>query len=133
MCRWVSTIVSIAALVSSASAFAHDADVIYVQVERPKGASQLAERITLTAPSLNLLAPVDANRDGELTAAELAASADAIALGVWDQMPLSAGGVPCERFNHAGRLRQGFVELLGEFNCPAGELKQTFKFLSVLP
>ena len=115
------------------SALAHDADIVYAKVMRKPGSLELAELLTLTAPTLNLLAPVDADRDGEITAKELAAQKDAIAAGMWDQIPIFAEGKQCERTNHAGRIRQGFIELYGEFRCEPGELTQTFKILSVLP
>ena len=48
-------------------------------------------------------------------------------------MPLSAGGERCRFVSGAARMREGFVELLAEFDCPAGELRQDFVELDAAP
>ncbi len=123
------------ALLLSGGAFAHQADVVYVQAVRAPDGGQVAERMTMTAPSLALLAPVDRDRDGALSAAELSQSREAIAAGVWAQSPLSAGTAPCALLSHQVAVKEGYVELQAHFECGAGggELQQTFRFLSVLP
>lgn len=121
----------LAAISLASVANAHDADVIYALVEQRGEA--LTETITLTSSSLGLLAPVDADGDGALSADDLAARADALRAGVWEDMPLSSGGVRCTLGPTQARLREGFVELTATFSCPEGELRQDFRFLRVLP
>ena len=115
----------------SGVARAHDADVIYVLVEAH--AEHLEETVTLTASSLGQLAPVDADGDSELSQADLDARADSVRVGVWEQMPLSAGGKACVRGDERSTLREGFVELRAQLSCGEGELRQDFRFLSILP
>jgi hypothetical protein len=114
-------------------ASAHDADVIAVQLEPDASGALLSELVVLTADSLALLAPVDADGDGLLTQADLDARAAAIASGVWDDMPLSAGAVPCARSAESALVREGLVELQARFRCVAGDLRQDFRLLRVLP
>lgn len=112
---------------------AHDADVLYARLE-PGPPGTLIEIITLTNATLALLAPVDANDDGVLTQADLDARADALKAGVWNDLPLSAGGVACTRFDEAAQLEDGFVALTARWQCPQeGDLRQDFKVLRVLP
>lgn len=114
-------------------AHAHDADVVFVQwVPGPPVDQSSTEIVTLTAGTLGLLAPVDSDGDGLLSEADLAARKDAIAAGVWDQMPLSSSG-PCKRYGEESFLREGYIELRASFVCPEGRLLQEFKWLSVLP
>lgn len=128
--RWVFLV----AISLASVARAHDADVIYALVEQHTAApTLLLERLTLTPASLLLLAPVDVDGDTDVTQQELDARAGAIRAGVWDDMPLSAGGQRCRFVSGAARVREGFVELLAEFDCPAGELRQDFRVLRVLP
>jgi hypothetical protein len=124
---------ALALLLCSSAALAHDADVIYVQLQPVDGG--VAEVATLTAQTLALLAPVDADRDGLVTPAELEARRDGIEAGVWAQMPLQSGGAPCKLAPPSEAvLHATFVELRARFECPApGELKQNFQVLSVLP
>jgi hypothetical protein len=115
---------------------AHDADLLVVHVQRTPaaaGAVEVRERVTLTAGTLALLVPADADGSGAVEQADLDARAAALGLGVWDAMPLSAGGVPCERLETAAQLRPTFVELSARFACAQGELAQRFTLLSVLP
>ncbi len=113
------------------AAWAHDADVVYVMLtEQPGGA--LEEAVTLTAGTLGQLAPVDADGDGSLTQEDLDARAAAISAGVWDQMPLSQGEAACSRSAEQALLRDGYVELIAKFSCPAGPISQDFKILRVL-
>jgi hypothetical protein len=122
-------------LALASAAWAHDADVVYVLVRTPAADAPgaLLETVTLTAPTLGLLAPVDADADGLLTQPELDARATALRAGVWDDMPLSAGNSPCVRSDERAWLREGFVELEARFACGPGELRQDFRFLRVLP
>jgi hypothetical protein len=48
-------------------------------------------------------------------------------------MPLSAAGLPCTRSGEAAFAREGLVELQARFRCVAGDLRQDFRFLRVLP
>lgn len=112
---------------------AHDADVLYARLE-PGSPGTLIEIVTLTNATLALLAPVDANDDGDLTQADLDARADAVKAGVWADLPLSAGGVACTRFDESAQLEEGFVALTARWRCPEeGDLRQDFKVLRVLP
>jgi hypothetical protein len=112
---------------------AHDADVLYARLE-PGPPGTLIEIVTLTNPTLALLAPVDANDDGVLSQADLDARADALKAGVWSDLPLSAGGVPCTRSDESAQLEDGFVALTAHWRCPeSGDLRQDFKVLRVLP
>ncbi|OJT22365.1 hypothetical protein BO221_21475 [Archangium sp. Cb G35] len=125
---------SLVLLVMAGSASAHDADILYAQLWRPvAGGPEVHERITLTADSLALLIPADADGDGVLAQADLDARAPALAVGIWDAMPLSAGGQPCTRGATTARLRASYVELNATFQCAPGELRQRFSLLSVLP
>lgn len=112
-------------------AHAHDADVVYVLAKQ--GPGRLVETVTLTGASLGLLVPIDADGDGLLTQADLDAKQKALRVGVWDEMPLSAGGRRCTVLEARAWLREGFVELEGTFDCGEGELRQDFRFLRVLP
>ncbi len=122
------------ALTVSVAASAHDADVIYVLAES-LGPGSLREQVSLTAGSLAQLAPVDSDGNAELTQSELDAASDAIRLGVWAQMPLGVAGseAGCERSNERAELRDGFIALSAEFACQPGELRQRFRYLSILP
>ncbi len=125
----------LALLVVAGSASAHDADILYAQLWRSEtGGPEVRERLTLTADTLALLIPAaDADGDGALTQGDLDARAPALALGIWDALPLSAGGQPCARTGTSARVRASFVELGATFQCPPGELRQRFSLLSVLP
>src|SRR5688500_4845561 len=90
------------------AAWAHGANVIYMMLtEAPGGA--LEDVVTVTAGTLSQLAPIDADKDGALSQADLDARAAAIAAGVWDQMSLEAAGA-CVRSGEQAVLRQGYVE-----------------------
>ena len=124
----------LALLVVAGSASAHDADIIYAQLWRPEaGGPEVRERLTLTADTLARLIPADADGDGALTQADLDARAPALAVGIWDAIPLSAGGQPCARTATTSRVRESFVELGASFQCAPGELRQRFSLLSLLP
>ncbi|WP_375765303.1 HupE/UreJ family protein [Archangium gephyra] len=124
----------LALLVVAGSASAHDADILYAQLWRPEaGGPEVRERLTLTAGTLALLIPADADGDGVLTQADLDARGPALAVGIWDALPLSAGGQPCARTATSARVRESFVELGAAFQCAPGELRQRFSLLSVLP
>lgn len=134
MRRW--SLIAGLLFICSSSALAHDADILYVQVSRAPasgGRVQVSERVTLTATSLRVLVPVDADGDGELSQSDLDSRQQAIALGVWDGMPISHGAASCPRVNSSAQLRPGYIELHATFDCPDGELTQTFRLLSVLP
>lgn len=121
----------VALLIVSQAASAHDADVIYARLET--AADGLTEIVTLTSATLLQLAPVDADHDGLLTQADLDASSAALIAGVWNDLPLSAGGVPCPRSAEAARLEEGFISLTAHFRCGDGDLRQDFKVLRILP
>ncbi len=124
----------LALLLAAGSAGAHDADILYAQLWRPAaGGPEVHERLTLTAETLGLLIPADADGDGVLTQVDLDAREAALALGIWDAIPLSAGGQPCSRTGATALLRETYVELGASFTCPSGELRQRFTVLSVLP
>ncbi|MFZ5439145.1 MAG: HupE/UreJ family protein, partial [Myxococcota bacterium] len=125
--RWLPIVVLLVAGVASA----HDADVVYVLAKQ--GPGRLVETVTLTGASLALLVPIDADGDALLTQADLDAKQKALRIGVWDEMPLSAGGRRCAVLETRAWLREGFVELEGTFDCGEGELRQDFRFLRVLP
>lgn len=120
-----------ALLIVARPARAHDADVIYARLEdAPGGFIQI---VTLTNATLSQLAPVDGDGDGLLTQGDLDARSPAIVAGVWNDAPLSAGGVPCARSDETARLEDGYVTLMARFRCGEGELRQDFKVLRVLP
>lgn len=135
--RTVGLVASVWVLLLAGGAWAHDADILYAQARRtsPQGpqGSEVRERLTLTAGTLGLLLPVDADGDGAITQAELDARRAALEVGLWDAVPLTAGGTPCERQSHVAQVREGFIELSATFICPAGPLRQTFTVLSLLP
>ncbi|HYO73215.1 MAG TPA: HupE/UreJ family protein [Archangium sp.] len=134
MRRTARLVLPLALLVVAGSASAHDADILYAQLWRPvAGGPEVHERMTLTASTLALLIPADADGDGVLTQADLDARAPALAVGIWDAMPLSSGGRPCTRGSTHARLRTSYVELNATFQCAPGELRQRFSLLSVLP
>jgi len=126
-------IVVLSALLSL-DAWAHDADLVAAQVRRSPGAQRVDEQLRVTAETLGLLAPVDADGDGLLADADLQARAEAVRAGVWGAMPLSSGGQPCSLTEAAARLGESVVELRATFHCDAaGELVQDFRLLSLLP
>lgn len=112
---------------------AHDADVLFVMLKPGTQPEVVQESITLTAATLAFLAPLDADGDQLLSQADLDARARALQAGVWDDVPLQAGGAPCELLETGAWLREGFVELQGQFRCGEGELRQDFRILRVLP
>lgn len=118
---------------ASTPARAHDADVIYVSARSGPTSGLIIEVVTLTGAALGQLAPIDADGDGAVSQADLAARGPAIDAGLWDDMPLTAGGHPCARSDATATLREGFVELTARFVCPPGPLRQDFKVLRVLP
>lgn len=118
---------------ASTHAAAHDADVIYVLASSSSDRADLiVETVTLTGAALGQLAPVDADGDRVLTQGDLDARIAALKAGVWDDMPLSAGGVACARGDERAFLREGYVELEAAFVCGPGELRQDFRILRVL-
>lgn len=120
-------------VVAALPARAHDADVVYSHLGVTTQGHALVETMTLTADTLRLLAPIDVDGDQLVTQDELTARAKAIELGVWGDVPLTAGGVACTLSAPAAFMRQGFVELNAEWTCGDGELRQDFKILRVLP
>ncbi|QSQ26876.1 HupE/UreJ family protein [Pyxidicoccus parkwayensis] len=148
MTRASPRVVLAAVLLAAGAASAHDADILYSQVRRtapnaggeprastgagPEG-SEVRQVLTLTAGTLGLLLPADADGDGTVSQADLDARRAALEVGVWDALPLTAGGRPCTRTSHAALLRQTYVELSATFTCPPGPLRQTYTVLSVLP
>lgn len=121
------------ALLGASMARAHDADVIYVSLHPGPAPDRFQVVATLTPASLGLLAPVDADGDQVLSQSDLDTRRRAVALGFWDEVPLIAAGVRCERLEESASLREGFVELRALVRCGPGELRQDFKILRVLP
>ena len=113
------------ALLLSSGARAHVADEIVVAWNE----ASRTQTLTMTADTLAMLAPVDADADGELTQADLDARADAIRAGVWEQARLQG----CSRSNERASIEPGYVALTARFDCPRGELTQDFRLLLVLP
>lgn len=113
------------------AARAHDADVIYVQPREAGKTVTIAA--TMTAQTLALLAPIDADGDGLLTQADADQSAAAIRLGFWEQAPLTGNGARCALGAARTLVRPTDVLLEADFECLAGELIQDFRLLSVLP
>lgn len=120
-------------LLGASVARAHDADVIYVSLQPGPEAEGWWVVATLTPATLGLLAPIDADGDQALSQADLDVRGRALELGFWDEVPLTAGGVPCARLGGGAGLREGFVELRALVRCGPGELRQDFKILRVLP
>ena len=116
------------------SAGAHDADILYAQRgASDAGGPEVRERLTLTAGTLGLLLPADADGDGAVTQAELDARRAALEVGIWDACRSPPEGQPCTRQAHAARVRETYVELAATFCVRPGPLRQTFTVLSVLP
>lgn len=121
-------------LLLAGSAGAHDADILYAQLWRPDvGAPEVHERLTLTPESLARLIPADMDGGVLFSQSSLEARSAALAVGVWDAIPLSAGGQPCTRSSTTALRRESYVELGATFSCPPGELRQRFTLLSLLP
>ncbi|MBL8921800.1 MAG: hypothetical protein JNJ54_23280 [Myxococcaceae bacterium] len=118
-------------LIVARPALGHDADVIYARLEDAPGG--FVQIVTLTNATLSQLAPVDGDGDGLLTQGDLDARGAALVAGVWNDVPLSAGGVPCARSDETARLEDGYVTLTARFRCGEGDLRQDFKVLRVLP
>ena len=132
--RMARVAVPLALLLGAGAAHAHDADIIYTQVRRTEpGSPEVRARLTLTASTLSLLLPADADGDGAVSQADLDARRPALEVGIWEALPLTAGGQPCTRQAHAARLVESYVELTATFQCPPGALRQTYTVLSVLP
>lgn len=124
----------LALLLGAGAARAHDADIIYAQVRRAQANSpEVPVLLTMTGSTLSLLLPADADGDGTVSQEDLDARRAALEVGLWDALPLTAGGAPCTRREHAARRRETFVELTATFICPPGPLRQTFTVLSLLP
>jgi hypothetical protein len=122
-----SRLIFLVALALPAAAAAHDADLILI-APRQDGAETVVAA-TMTAQTLAMLAPIDADGDGLFSQADADHSEQAIALGFWAQCPLS----PCARLSTRTWVQQSAVVLEARYRCPEGELSQTFKVLSVLP
>ncbi len=126
--------VPLALVLGAGVARAHDADIIYTQVRRTQAdAPEVRVLLTLTASTLSLILPADADGDGAVSQADLDARRAALEVGLWDALPLTAGGAPCTRKEHAAQVRETYVELTATFTCPPGTLRQTFTVLSLLP
>lgn len=127
--RWLVPVV----LLWAWGARAHDADVIYVMVKHGAQPDLLVESVTLTPATLAFLAPLDADGDQLLSQTDLDAKRKALRVGFWEDVPLGVAGKPCELVEAGAWLREGFIELQGQFRCGAGELRQDFRILRVLP
>lgn len=120
-------------MLTASRAQAHDADVVFVQLQVAPSPGTFTEVVTLTAGTLGLLAPVDADNDGLLTQGDLNARGEALRQGVWHDMPVWAQDVACKRAHEEAWVREGYIELRAQFTCSGGALRQEFKWLSVLP
>ena len=127
--------VPLALLLGAGVARAHDADIIYTQVQRTKAeASEVRVRLTMTGSTLLRVLPADADGDGTVSQADLDARRSALEVGLWDALPLTAGGAPCTRQEHAAREHATYyLELTATYQCPPGPLRQTYTVLSLLP
>src|SRR4051794_31859278 len=106
----------LALLLVAGVAHAHDADIIYARVRRAQaGSSEVRALLTMTASTLSLILPADADGDGAVSQADLDARRAALEVGLWDALPLTAGAAPCARQEHAARLRETYVELTATF------------------
>ena len=118
-------VATLLALVAAGQGRAHVADEIVVTLDPVT----LTETVTMTAETLSMLAPIDADADGELTRGDLDLRRDALKVGVWDQAKLT----PCTRGEEKAWLEPGYVALQAKFTCAEGELSQEFRWLMVLP
>jgi hypothetical protein len=126
--------VPLALLLGASAARAHDADIIYAQVRRAQADSpEVRALLTMTASTLQLLLPADADGDGTVSQQDLDARRAALEVGLWDALPLTAGGAACTRKEHSAHRRETYVELSATYICPPGPLRQTFTVLSLLP
>ncbi len=126
--------VPLALVLGSSAARAHDADIIYAQVRRAQADSpEVRSLLTMTAATLELLLPADANGDGTVSQEDLEARRAALKVGLWDALPLTAAGAACTVREHSARRRETYVELSATYICPPGPLRQTFTVLSLLP
>lgn len=129
--RGLALLLGVLALVAGVPARAHDADIVYAQLERADGG--VSELMTLTTATLAQLAPVDADGEGAISQQDLDARREAIEAGVWRDCPITAGGDACRLASSGAYLREGYVELRATFSCPDGPMQQTFRILSLLP
>lgn len=127
--------VPLALLLGAGVARAHDADIIYTQVQRTRAdASEVRVLLTMTPSTLLRVLPADADGDGTVSQADLDARRAALEVGLWDALPLTAGGAPCTRKQHAAREHATYyLELTATYQCPPGALRQTYTVLSLLP
>src|SRR5688500_18333590 len=125
--------VPLALLLVAGLARAHGAALSYTPARRTQAEAPAARlRPTPTAGRQSLLLPAGAAGDGAVSQAELDARRPAREVGLWDALPLTAGGAPCTRKEHAARLRETYVELAATFACPPGRLRQTYTVVSLL-
>jgi hypothetical protein len=122
---------SVAVMLVASVALAHDADVVFVWPQAQD--AFLTEAMTLTAATVLRLAPIDTDGDFALSQQELDEGRPALEAGVWSQAPILAQGRRCQLESSHALLRAGYVELGAQFSCAAGERRQDFRFLSVLP
>ncbi len=113
------------------SSSAHDADIVFAQIDQAAHEGSVEEKVTMTAGTLAQLAPLDIPLG--LTESDLQSAAAAIDSGVWAQMLLTSSGALCSQGATRALSREGYIELAATFQCPPGTLQQTFKFLSLLP
>lgn len=112
-------------------AAAHPADLLAVRLTPVDDAPGVLDaQVRLTAGTLQQLVP---GLVLPLTDAALSDAAPAIAAGVWDDMPLSAGGATCSHVPGPARVAPLYVELTARYTCGEGALSQRFRLLSILP
>jgi len=113
-----------AAFIWATSVLAHPADMISAAVERDTQGTVRAS-LSFTPNTLHALVP-SAPREGLPEQAILVGA-------VWDGAPLFAGPHRCALVSSQGTRDDATVTLSASFDCPPGQLKQTFSWLSVLP
>jgi hypothetical protein len=113
--------------------WSHEADVVRVVLKRDPMDGTVRESVSMTPATLAMLVPVDADGNGELSQVDLDAKAAAVIAGLWDEMPLQAGGKRCVLAKPNSRIREGQVDLDAQLGCGQGELRQDFRLLQVLP
>lgn len=116
----------------SVAVWAHEEDVVRVTLRFDANPGQYFESVVVSAETLPLLMPIDADGDGVLSQTDLDAKAAALRVGFWDEAPLT-GEAPCIWRQGQARMHGVWVTLDAEFQCPSAPHRQDFRFLRVLP
>lgn len=126
------------ALAGPGSARAHELGLSrgdYLVEPRSGGEAVVRATLAFARRDAMALAPgLDADRDGALTEAEMAAGGPALATRVLDGVTVTAGGTPCERAPDGSRLvEEDGLEVRGSFTCRGeGELAIDVSLLDAL-